>query len=150
MLAATTSAYCSNFALLGKPGPPSSPDGTATTSMSTSPMCFPSFSRPPAGALVEGGSTAPVRAPPELLLDMQGGRQQGPTRLSRPPQVAPPLPHRLTDAPSLHRPALTAPWPLGQDTDAGPIWDGIDDADAAARALTEVLNPARAALGRAG
>jgi hypothetical protein len=32
----------------------------------------------------------------------------------------------------------------------GPIWDGIDDADAAARALTEVLNRARAALGRVG
>jgi hypothetical protein len=31
---------------------------------------------------------------------------------------------------------------------SGPIWDGIDDADAAARALTEVLNRARAALDR--
>jgi hypothetical protein len=30
---------------------------------------------------------------------------------------------------------------------SGPIWDGIDDADAAARALTEVLARARAALG---
>jgi len=31
---------------------------------------------------------------------------------------------------------------------SGPIWDDIDDADAAARALTEVLNRARAALDR--
>jgi hypothetical protein len=33
---------------------------------------------------------------------------------------------------------------------SGPIWDDIDDADAAARALTEVLNRARAALDRVG
>jgi hypothetical protein len=32
---------------------------------------------------------------------------------------------------------------------SGPIWDGIDDADAAARALTEVLTRARAALNNA-
>jgi len=31
---------------------------------------------------------------------------------------------------------------------SGPIWDNIDDADAAARALTEVLTRARAALNR--
>ncbi len=31
---------------------------------------------------------------------------------------------------------------------SGPIWDGIDDADAAARALTELLTRARAALSR--
>jgi hypothetical protein len=33
---------------------------------------------------------------------------------------------------------------------SGPIWDDIDDADAAARALTQVLSRARAALGKAG
>jgi hypothetical protein len=33
---------------------------------------------------------------------------------------------------------------------SGPIWDGIADADAAARALTEVLTRARAALAQAG
>jgi len=33
---------------------------------------------------------------------------------------------------------------------SGPIWDDVPDADAAARALTEVLNRARAALNRAG
>jgi hypothetical protein len=33
---------------------------------------------------------------------------------------------------------------------SGPIWDDIDDADAAARALTEVLARARAALTNAG
>ena len=32
---------------------------------------------------------------------------------------------------------------------SGPIWDDVPDADAAARALTEVLNRARAALARA-
>jgi hypothetical protein len=32
---------------------------------------------------------------------------------------------------------------------SGPIWDDVPDADAAARALTEVLNRARAALSRA-
>jgi hypothetical protein len=32
---------------------------------------------------------------------------------------------------------------------SGPIWDDIDDADAAARALTEVLTRARAALNNA-
>jgi len=32
---------------------------------------------------------------------------------------------------------------------SGPIWDAVPDADAAARALTEVLNRARAALARA-
>ena len=32
---------------------------------------------------------------------------------------------------------------------SGPIWDNIDDADAAARALTVVLTRARAALGDA-
>jgi len=33
---------------------------------------------------------------------------------------------------------------------SGPIWDDVPDADAAARALNEVLNRARAALNRAG
>jgi hypothetical protein len=32
---------------------------------------------------------------------------------------------------------------------SGPIWEGIDDADAAARALTELLERARVALSRA-
>ncbi len=31
---------------------------------------------------------------------------------------------------------------------SGPIWEGIEDADAAARALTELLTRARAVLAR--